>query len=718
MKNAYVSRLAIAALLASTALSHAARGATPAAAPQIAGKIDESAALRLDQDAPLAMHSVQDAGALSAGQTLEHLQLALKRSPERQAALDKLVADQMDAKSPSFHQWVDPARFGELYGPAPSDVRQTQAWLASHGLRVNSVAPNLMSIDFSGTHAQVAAAFKTELHDVVAADGLHHMANMAAPSIPAALSGVVQGVTLSNFFPRPALHQVGAVTRDGATGKATITKPAPGFTFPYNSKTTFYAVAPADFSTIYNLTPATSGVNLFGAPITGKGVTLIMAEQTDIKPADWKSFRSSFGLSGYAGTLAVKHPGGCQDPGFTGDESEAALDAEWSSAVAPDAKIILASCAGTSPFNFGVMNTLTNLVNSPVTEAAISISYGGCEAGNGLAFQSMWTQLVEQGAAEGISIFVSAGDGSVAGCDDPGAAAAKFGLAVNGLSSSAYVTSAGGTDFSDTADGRNAEYWSASNGPGDSSALSYIPEIPWENSCASTVLWQFYGAVDGMAFCNSAGAAAHSQGLVGGGGGKSGYYAKPDWQPVGLKGVPNDGARDQPDVSFFAANGIWNHFYVYCMSDAKQGGVPCDYTVANDVLGSAAGGTSFVAPILAGVQALVAQVKGGRVGNMAPRLYQLAQLQYADTFLVNHCKSNSGTDEASTCVFNEVTRGNNAVPCVKGSPNCFTDAESTMGVGILSTSRTKEQDAYPATLGWNFATGLGSLNITNLLYSY
>ncbi len=720
MLNAYTGRrLAVAALLAAAGFSQHAVAATPAATPQISGAVDEGSSVALTGDAALSMHAVRDNGALAADAALEHLQLALKRSPERQAALDKLVADQTNPSSPSFHKWVDAAQFGSEFGPAASDVQATVAWLASHGLTVNSVAPNLMSIDFSGTHAQVKAAFKTELHEVVTADGESHMANVAAPSIPAALSGVVDGVTLSNFFPKPTLRKVGAVTREGATGKAVITKADPDFTFPYNSTTTFYAVGPSDFATIYNLAGLTSGSNpQFGVPITGKGVTLIVAEQTDIKPADWKSFRSAFGLSGYAGTLTIEHPNGCADPGFIADEDEAALDAEWSSAVAPDAKIVLAACAGTSPFNFGVMNTLTQLVNTPQKASAISISYGGCEAGNGLAFESMWTALVEQGAAEGLSIFVSAGDGSAAGCDNPGSPAAKFGIAANGLASSAYVTSAGGTDFSDTADGTNSLYWSSANGPGLSSALSYIPEIPWENSCASSVLYKYYGAPDAITFCNSAAGQADSQGLVGGGGAPSSLYAKPDWQPTSLKGVPNDGVRDQPDVSLFAANGIWNHFYIYCMSDASEGGVPCKYTNANDVLGSAAGGTSFVAPILAGIQALVVQVKGEKVGNMAPRLYQLAQLQYENALLVNRCKSNLGPDEVSTCVFNEITRGDNAVPCVKGSPNCYTNAESTMGVGVLSTSAKKEAVAYPAALGWNFATGLGSLNIASLVASY
>ncbi len=141
-------------------------------------------------------------------------------------------------------------------------------------------------------------------------------------------------------------------------------------------------------------------------------MTVAVVEQTNISPGDWTSFRKQMGLRDYAGTLSITHPGGCGDPGFTGDEGEAALDAEWSSAVAPDAAIIEASCAG-SDTTFGVETTLQNLVELGTTAGVLSISYGGSEAGNGLTFLQGWNDLVEMGASEGLSIIISTGDGGV-----------------------------------------------------------------------------------------------------------------------------------------------------------------------------------------------------------------------------------------------------------------------------------------------------------------
>ena len=716
MPKNYLVQRTLCALALSCASAAAAVPVTPAAAPTITRGIDDNQMMMLHNETPVAMHAVRDMGALPSGQVLEHLQLVLKRPAARQAALDKLVADQQNPASPQFHKWVDPAEFGAAFGPSSADVAATARWLASRGFTVNAVAPNLMSIDFSGTAGQVEGAFRTSLHNYVEPAGAAHMGNASAPAIPAALSSVVQGVTLSNFFPRPNMKPVGAVRRSGATGRTTITHPAPGFTFPYQGGN-FYAVTPQDLATIYNINPARDGSPLIGFPVAGKGVTLIVAEQTDIQRQDWRTFRTAFGLAPYAGRLSFAHPAGCADPGYTADEGEAALDAEYAGAVAPDAMVIEASCAGTQT-TFGVMTTLQGLVNSGPRGSVISISYGGCEQGNGLSFQAMWTGLVEQGAAEGISIFLSSGDGSVAGCDNFNTTnEMTAGLAVSGLASSAYVTAVGGTDFSDTADGTNAKYWTLANGPFESSALSYIPEIPWSDTCSNSVIWKAAGAASALAYCNSPTTPGNLDNIVGGSGGKSLYYAKPDWQSLSVPGVPNDGARDLPDVSMFAANGIWAHFYIFCMSDANEGGVPCSLTNTNDLLGSAAGGTSFAAPVMAGVQALVVQVKGGPVGNMAPRLYQLAALEYGNPHLLATCKSGLGANISAACVFNNITRGDISVPCKIGSPNCYNDANSTL-FGVSSTSKSALRLAYPARTGWSFATGLGSVNVTNLLASY
>jgi subtilase family serine protease len=689
--------LLCATMLAAAAPAYAAIPKPPAPTLLVTGAIDESKTTAFTGDVSAALARSTDKGVVDPSTALPHIRLVLKRPAALQTALDELTRNQHVRGSAEFRQWLTPADL-RAYGPAQADIEKVVAWLKSHGLTVNEISPAGMWIDFGGTAGKVSEAFHTSLHNVTLG-AEPHMANVVAPSVPAALSPVITGVTLHNFFPKPMLH-----------------KAIPGYT-ANTPDGTFLAVGAQDFATIYNITPLRTSNNPYGRPITGAGVTLAVVEQTMMKPADWKKFRSVFGLSGYSGTLTQTHPHGCTSPGFTGDETEAAIDAEWSSAVAPDAAIIEASCAGTAPYEFGVLTTLTEMVEKGTTATIFSISYGGDEAGNGYAFEQTWADEVQAGAAEGISIFVSTGDSGVSTSEG---GITGQGLFINGLSDTAYNTAVGGTDFYDTAQGENSTYWKAGNSPGGLSAKSYIPEIPWDNGCTNSIIWNYNGGTSPIEFCNS-GFTGPLQNGVGGSGGQSVYFPKPDWQLTTTPGMPNDGVRDQPDVSLFAANGIWNHFYLECMSDANEGGAPCDYKNTNDLLAHAYGGTSFAAPDFAGIAALIQESfgPGAKLGNLAPELYTLGQAQYTTPLGLSQCNATLGNKVSAACVFYDVTAGDNSEPCVAGTASCASSKLSTMGIGVLkATIGSKSIIAFPGQPGYSLATGLGSVNVTNLLTAY
>jgi subtilase family serine protease len=276
----------------------------------------------------------------------------------------------------------------------------------------------------------------------------------------------------------------------------------------------------------------------------------------------------------------------------------------------------------------------------------------------------------------------------------------------------------GGTDFADTFDGTNSTYWSTSNSATGKSALSYIPEMPWDDSCAGSMLYTYLGATSGVAFCNSTTGAGFMN-IIGGSGAPSFIYSKPTWQ-VGTYGMPNDGKRDLPDVSLFASNGFWGHAILFCMSDAAQGGVPCDYSTPIDAFYNSAGGTSFTAPQYASIQALIDQKAGGRQGNPNPVLYHLARTEFGtagspNTGNVAACNSTKGNEVGPTCIFQDVTQGSNDVPCY-GTADCFVPKKEQWGV--LSTSDAKLDVAYNTNSGWDFPTGLGSVNVTNLVHAW
>jgi len=686
--------------------------------------IDESQLVTLVGNTHSKANAKYDRGPVDASLPLEHMQLVFKRSALKEAMLESHIDRLHDPSSSAYHQWLTPQELGDDYGVSAEDVATISAWLESHGFRIDGVPTSRMFLEFTGTAGQVHEAFHTEIH-ALDVGGAPHIANMTDPAIPAALAPVVVGVhALHDFMPHPLHRDLGTATRSVKTGQWTLASPS--FTVNDGASGTYYAVAPADFATIYNLNP------LFSEGYRGAGQTVVVIEDTNIKnAADVTSFRSAFGLSGYAGTFTQVHPTGkttCTNPGVNAAEGEAALDAEWAGASAPDAAIELASCADTRTV-FGGLIAIQNLINAANAPKILSVSYGECEAENGAAANKSYVSTYQQAAAEGVSVFVSAGDEGAASCDADDDYA-THGIAVSGFASTPYNVAVGGTDFMDDYDSKTggpalSTYWSATNGTTYASALSYIPEIPWNDSCASKLIYSGNGyseAYGSNGFCNSSAGNPSFLTTAAGSGGPSAYSLQPSWQ-TGVAGLPTSsgGVRYLPDVSLFAANGVWGHFYVYCMSDAAQQGVACNYTSATDTLDLAAGGTSFASPALAGIQALVNQKTGSSQGNPNYTYYRLAATEYGAN---GACNSDLGapadpTLPASGCIFHDVTVGDIDLPCT-GTDDCYGYSKSgrKLTYGALSKSSVAFSSAYAASAGWDYATGLGSVNAYNLVTNW
>ncbi len=653
---------------------------------------------------PPALADATDLGGLDDALPLSSVTVSLRRTPARQQAFDALVAAQTDAASPLYHQWLGAAALRTDFGPSSASIAAVAQWLTASGLQVVSVAPSGMSVTISGTAGTIGRAFHTAIHGYQTADGRTIVASTGAEAIPTSLSGVIAGVRLAGFQPRPLVEPAGQVVRHGDGGWSAAAGAAPAFTFTDGSQQE--DVAPADYATIYDV----ARLRTQSSPLLGSGETIAVVEDTDMKAADYTTFRSVFGLSSYTGTLTQVHPGsGCTDPGTNTDEGEAALDAEWAGAVAPDANIVLASCADTSTGG-GIQAALQGLVSESAPPPVISVSYGECESELGTAAAQSWAEILEEAAAEGISVFISSGDSGSAGCDQ-GATIASDGLAVNGLASSSYDVAVGGTDFDDLATNTVSTYWNTTNTGTDGSAKSYLPETPWNDTCANPILSGYEGSASTLAFCNTT-TGRRFLAPGGGGGGASTIFAKPSWQAA--TGVPADGKRDLPDVSMFASNGLWGHALVYCMSDTAEGGTACTYSSGSVIEASSAGGTSFAAPAFAGIQALIDGKKGAAQGNAASRLYALAASQFSGGAAAS-CASAAGASTGASCVFHDVRIGGNDQACRSGSANCYTGGRS---YGVLSTSSTAEADGYAAGTGYDEATGLGSVDVANLVNAF
>ena len=565
-----------------------------------------------------------------------HVTMTFKTTAAQQAELDTLLAAQQERGSPDYQRWLTPEQFGSRFGLSQADIDKVTGWLESQGFRVETVPASRNMITFSGTAQQVESALHIEMHRYVV-NGNAHYANASDPSIPAALAEVVLGFrSLNNFQLKPRV----------------LRKMNPRFTSSVSGNN---YIAPPDFATIYDVN------SLYQQGLTGAGQKIAVVGQSDINRSDWVAFRSNSSCSNCAqlstnsGLLQIIYV--TSNPGLQqGDIDEANLDVEWAGAVAPDATVIF--IVG-DPVNGGVSDALNYAITTtPIPAPVISTSYGDCEADFAASDIGSMQSLYKQANAEGITVLAPAGDNGPADCDfssNPNSpiTASTQGLAVDLPGALEGVTSMGGAEFNEA----GGTYWKPALGTDVvSSALSYIPETTWNDTNAS---------INGA-----------SIGLSAGGGGSSTAIPKPAWQTG--TGVPNDGARDVPDVSFSASpihdaylicsenfNSTNNTFSPTCVSpfgfrDSAGGNL------------AAVGGTSVGPPVMAGIVALINQsTKSGGSGNINRVLYPLAA-RFPNAF-------------------HDISTGNNQVPF---SPPC-----------VAST-----QIGYNALPGYDLATGLGSID--------
>ncbi len=569
------------------------------AADRVAGPVDTAKTVVLKGNTRPEAQLQNDQGLADAGMEVAYATLLLR--PD--LSVESFLAEQQTFGSPNYRRWITPEQFGDRFGLSRNDLAKVSGWLQSQGLKINDVARGRHWITFSGTADKIGRALHTEIHNYLV-NGERHFTNATDPSIPEALQGVIGGFRGLNDFPAQSMVVKSPIQ--------------PGAVAPDNNSGRNHFLVPDDLATIFDITA------LYNAGIDGTGQTLVIAGETDVNMTDLRIFQTRYGITSNLPQLMLFGP----DPGIRGDLIEADLDLEWSTAVARKATIVYA-------YATNVFTAAQYAVDQNLGQV-MSISYGGCEAYESTAYRA----VAQEANAEGMTIFVSSGDAGAATCDRGG----PVPLATHGATASwpatfPEITAVGGTELNDS----GGVYWAANNGATGASALSYIPEVPWNDSAAANA-------------------------LEGGGGAPSVQFPKPVWQTG--PGVPNDGARDLPDISLLAS--------------------PFRYAYLIQTNGNleAVGGTSASSPAWAGIVALLNQYLTQKgilaqpgLGNINPALYRLAQ--------------------ATTDVFHDITTGNNAVPCEQNSPNCVD--------GMVG---------FPAGPGYDLATGLGSVDVFHFVMEW
>lgn len=569
-----------------------------------------------------------DMGRITGTQVFHRMVLLMQRSNAQEADLRQLLQDQQDPGSPRYRQWLAPTEFGERFGPSSNDIAKIAGWLRARGFAVETPSNGRQFLVFTGTSAQVESAFQTEMHRY-RVNGKMYFANARPASIPAALAPAVIGLASLNSFTRftPQYHKA-------ANPQIEIQNQA--------------LTGPADLSAIYDAAP------LQKANVLGQGQSIALIEESNIVPQDVTDFRTIAKLPAATLNVIVNGP----DPGpVYGEETEAIADVEYAGALAPDAALNVIVTASTE-FNQGIDLSTAYAVDNDISPIT-SLSYGGCEILNNTFAPSsvaLYKAAYEQGAAEGISHFVSSGDYGGDGCGNSGLSA---GFGVNAIGDSPWNVSVGGTEF--IMPDANLYF-----PPPSYNATGYIPESTWND---------YENPEDGRPLA--------------GGGGVSINFTKPAWQTG--PGVPADGARDTPDVSLVSGD---NLAYMVCEADA---GGDCSQGYALGLIG-----TSLASPSWAGIQALVNQQNNevGGAGNPNPAYYRLAA--------------------GSNSPFHDITVGDTNVPdnCIDEIFFVFCPGGSTDLAGYVATpgydlaTGLGSVDVNKLVTNWLAPTGSGAATVT------
>jgi hypothetical protein len=653
-------------LVASLMLSFTAAAQIPPK-PLVTQAIDESKTVALRGTVHPLAQTEFDRGSVPDKFAANRMLLMLNRPAEREAALQQFLADAHNPRSHNYHKWITPEQFGKLFGPSDSDILAAESWLSSHGFRVSSVTKAKSLIEFSGTAANVREAFRTEIHRY-SINGEIHYANATELTIPEAIAPLVRGVSpINNLGAKPAVLSLGKASYSRSTGKA-----IPLFTNP-DGETSFFAIAPEDFATQYNVGP------LYASGVNGSGQIIGIVGESNIDISLVNAYRGLFGLSNNPAQIVID--GG--DPGIEplpGTDIEAYLDVELSGAVAPNATVNLYISDGSQVQDPLVLSAVRAVEDNQAS--VLSVSFGNCEPGLGVGGNQMWSSLWEQAAAQGQTVFVSTGDSGSAGCDSDAAAFATQGPAVSGIASTPWSVAVGGTDFfySNYASGISsaAPFWNQTNDSSSGSLKASLPEQPWDAPFGLNIITN-----SGSILAGGGGASSCVQSTTGPSGETvcAAGYPKPNWQSG--PGVPKDGVRDLPDVSLFASAGSNLSAYPICANFGD-----CVTTGGSQPHVLLVGGTSASAPAMAGLMSLINE-KYGRQGQADFTLYALARGQ--------------------AVVFHDIATGTNNVPCQQGTQGCSLD---TNGDGFYSLQE------YSAGPGYDLASGLGSVDANALVTNW
>ena len=517
-----------------------------------------------------------------------------------QAALEAYIAETVDPSSASYRKFMTTETFAATFGPTPADLRTVTDFLEHQGLKVEEIHANHLVIRASGTTAQFNALLSTQLLQHTDEHGRPYQKPSRTPQVPSHLSSHVLAAvgldTKAAFRPHMVNAQkaIAALTGEGAPA---VVLPQPGTVATGIPGS--YSVG--DVANFYNINP------LYRRHITGKGRTLGIATLASFNPADAYAYWKAVGLTVDPNRITqVLVDGGS---GTDGAE-ETTLDVQQSGGVAYDARIMVYQAPNGGS---GFLDLFSRAISDNLVDT-LSVSWGSAEALNDPATLAAYHQVFLQAAVQGIPVFASSGDSGAfdVNCNYPTPYFSPLN-SVNHPASDPFVTAAGGTTLPFKL------------------KLSYgnlvVPqERAWGWDYLENYIVKNFGQFeyDSNYFPH------------GGGGGVSSLFPMPSWQGwlFGTHATPTpfdtlyyypNYAPGNPDQSGAENWGVLAPGFVgRNVPDISLNADPFTgyLTCFAGSFSSGWGGTSFVAPQLNGIAALLTQANGGRLGFLNPQLYR------------------------------------------------------------------------------------------------
>ncbi|HSY53516.1 MAG TPA: protease pro-enzyme activation domain-containing protein, partial [Opitutaceae bacterium] len=268
------------------------------------------------------------------------------------------------------------------YLPSASDYAAVVSWLKEQGFSLTMEDPNHTNIFASGTVAQIERSLGVSFARVAMADGEFTSA-ISAPKLPEEISGAV--LAINGLQPHLRMQHEGPSFQPDITTISSVTY-----------------FEPADILAAYNA-PNT---------LNGAGQTIAIIMGATVLPSDVSTFYATIGGTAAGEDFTTVPVNGGPIPGSqSADATEATMDVEWASAIAPGAQIRLYAIPSLTNGSI-IAGCTAALADAPANNiTVVSISAGQPEGTLTNSIVQSDSQVFAQMGAAGITVLVSSGDG-------------------------------------------------------------------------------------------------------------------------------------------------------------------------------------------------------------------------------------------------------------------------------------------------------------------